>query len=299
MNRYICIYSFLLILFFYDKGELKMNIIFRNGSVETKVFNDAKIVDIDFDYFPNEIHYYVDYTENSFIRGTSRINISVPNNPKFNQKIIIDKDDILKKVKDFIAHTHASSIPIQSIHDYVVDLLLGSYDMVEKKSNVSNDKPDINDLANTFFDMLTVVPQIIKSGGKPKVNKSGNEVLKETARKIKRPPYPPKNNRTKQYQMINLEGPMTVVVLEPNGSIKVLPSMEITGIVVNTNSAAMYYTRSGNPCGASPMECVLTFKDTDIHTVYATITRYFSKAKSGVLDFVNLQEVLNQELGAK
>ena len=65
-----------------------MNIIFRNGSVETKVFNDAKIVDIDFDYFPNEIHYYVDYTENSFIRGTSRINISVPNNPKFNQKMI-------------------------------------------------------------------------------------------------------------------------------------------------------------------------------------------------------------------
>ena len=296
MNRYICIYSFLLILFFYDKGELKMNIIFRNGSVETKVFNDAKIVDIDFDYFPNEIHYYVDYTENSFIRGTSRINISVPNNPKFNQKIIIDKDDILKKVRDYIAHTHASSIPIHSIHDYVVDLLLGSYDMVEKKSN---DKPDINDLANTFFDMLTVVPQIIKSGGKPKVSKSGNEVLKETARKIKRPPYPPKHSTHKNYQMVNIDRPMTVVVPEPNGSIQVLPSITITGIVVNTNSVAMYYTRSGNPCGASPMECVLTFKDTDIHTVYETITKYFNKAKSGVIDFVNLQEVLTEELGAK
>lgn len=275
-----------------------MNIIFRNGSVDTKVFHDAKIVDIEFNDFPNEICYYVDYTENSFVRGTSRVTISVPHNPKFNQKIIIDKDDILKKVKDFIAHTHASSIPIHSIHDYVVDLLLGSYDMVEKKSNESNDKPDINDLANTFFDMLTVVPQIIK--GKPKVSKSGNEVLKETARKIKtRPPYPPKHNSGKRYQMINIDKPMTVVVPEPNGSIQVLPSITITGIVVNTNSVAIYYTRSGNPCGASPMECVLTFKDTDIHTVYRTIAGYFNKAKAGVVDFVNLQEVLNQELGAK
>lgn len=276
-----------------------MNIIFRNGSVETKVFNDAKIVDIDFDYFPNEIHYYVDYTENSFVRGTSRVTISVPHNPKFDNKIIIDKDDILKKVRDYIAHTHASSIPIHSIHNFVVELLLGEYVMVEKKSD-SNNEPSMRELADTFIDMLTVVPQIIKSGGKPNINKSGNEVLKETARKVRnRPAYPPKRNTHKNCQMVNIDRPMTVVVPEPNGSIQVLPSITITGIVVNTNSVAMYYTRSGNPCGASPMECVLTFKDTDIHTVYETITKYFNKAKSGVIDFVNLQEVLTEELGAK
>lgn len=276
-----------------------MNIVFRNGSVETRVFQDAKIVDIDFKNFPNEICYYVNYVENAFVHGTTCLNVSVEHNPKFNEKIIIDKEDMMKKVQEYISLTPATTIPIIAIHNYVVKVLLDEYDMVEKKSDDSKDTPDIRELADTFLDMLTVVPQIIKSGGKPFAAQSGNEVLKETARKIKRPPYPPKNNRTKQYQMINLEGPMTVVVLEPNGSIKVLPSMEITGIVVNTNSVAMYYTRSGNPCGASPMECVLTFKDTDIHTVYATITRYFSKAKSGVLDFVNLQEVLNQELGAK
>lgn len=276
-----------------------MNIVFRNGSVETRVFQDAKIVDIDFKNFPNEICYYVNYVENAFVHGTTCLNVSVEHNPKFNEKIIIDKEDMMKKVQEYISLTPATTIPIIAIHNYVVKVLLDEYDMVEKKSDDSKDTSDIRELADTFLGMLTVVPQIIKSGGKPFAAQSGNEVLKETARKIKRPPYPPKNNRTKQYQMINLEGPMTVVVLEPNGSIKVLPSMEITGIVVNTNSVAMYYTRSGNPCGASPMECVLTFKDTDIHTVYATITRYFSKAKSGVLDFVNLQEVLNQELGAK
>lgn len=276
-----------------------MNIIFRNGSIDTKVFHDAKIVDIEFNDFPNEICYYVDYTENSFVRGTSRVTISVPHNPKFDNKIIIDKDDILKKVRDYIAHTHASSIPIHSIHNYVVELLLGEYVMVEKKSD-SNNEPSMRELADTFIDMLTVVPQIIKSGGKPNINKSGNEVLKETARKVRnRPAYPPKRNTHKNCQMVNIDRPMTVVVPEPNGSIQVLPSITITGIVVNTNSVAMYYTRSGNPCGASPMECVLTFKDTDIHTVYETITKYFNKAKSGVIDFVNLQEVLTEELGAK
>lgn len=276
-----------------------MNIIFRNGSVDTKVFHDAKIVDIEFNDFPNEIGYYVDYTENSFVRGTSRVTISVPHNPKFDNKIIIDKADILKKVRDYIAHTHASNFPIHSIHNYVVELLLGEYVMVEKKSD-SNNEPSMRELADTFIDMLTVVPQIIKSGGKPNINKSGNEVLKETARKVRnRPAYPPKRNTHKNCQMVNVDRPMTVVVPEPNGSIQVLPSITITGIVVNTNSVAMYYTRSGNPCGASPMECVLTFKDTDIHTVYETITKYFNKAKSGVIDFVNLQEVLTEELGAK
>lgn len=289
----------MLILFIFDRRKYKMNIIFRNGSVDTKVFHDAKIVDIEFNDFPNEIGYYVDYTENSFVRGTSRVTISVPHNPKFDNKIIIDKDDILKKVRDYIAHTHASSIPIHSIHNYVVELLLGEYVMVEKKSD-SNNEPSMRELADTFIDMLTVVPQIIKSGGKPNINKSGNEVLKETARKVRnRPAYPPKRNTHKNCQMVNIDRPMTVVVPEPNGSIQVLPSITITGIVVNTNSVAMYYTRSGNPCGASPMECVLTFKDTDIHTVYETITKYFNKAKSGVIDFVNLQEVLTEELGAK
>ena len=289
----------MLILFIFDRRKYKMNIIFRNGSVDTKVFHDAKIVDIEFNDFPNEICYYVDYTENSFVRGTSRVTISVPHNPKFDNKIIIDKDDILKKVRDYIAHTHASSIPIHSIHNYVVELLLGEYVMVEKKSD-SNNEPSMRELADTFIDMLTVVPQIIKSGGKPNINKSGNEVLKETARKVRnRPAYPPKRNTHKNCQMVNIDRPMTVVVPEPNGSIQVLPSITITGIVVNTNSVAMYYTRSGNPCGASPMECVLTFKDTDIHTVYETITKYFNKAKSGVIDFVNLQEVLTEELGAK
>lgn len=289
----------MLILFIFDRRKYKMNIIFRNGSVDTKVFHDAKIVDIEFNDFPNEIGYYVDYTENSFVRGTSRVTISVPHNPKFDNKIIIDKADILKKVRDYIAHTHASNFPIHSIHNYVVELLLGEYVMVEKKSD-SNNEPSMRELADTFIDMLTVVPQIIKSGGKPNINKSGNEVLKETARKVRnRPAYPPKRNTHKNCQMVNIDRPMTVVVPEPNGSIQVLPSITITGIVVNTNSVAMYYTRSGNPCGASPMECVLTFKDTDIHTVYETITKYFNKAKSGVIDFVNLQEVLTEELGAK
>lgn len=277
-----------------------MNFTFRKSSLETKIFNDATIVDIDFTHFPNEIVYYIDYVENALVRGTSRINITVPHNNKFDQKIIIDKDDILRKVQAYVAHTHATTLPVQNIHDYVVKLLLGEYDMVEKKFNESNDKPDINNLVNTLFDMLTVVPQIIKSGGKPKVNKSGNEVLKETARKVRnRPAYPPKRNTHKNYQMVNIDRPMTVVVPEPNGSIQVLPSILITGLVINTNSIAMYYTRSGNPCGASPMECVLTFKDSDIHKVYETITRYFNKAKSGVIDFVNLQEVLTEELGAK
>ena len=289
----------MLILFIFDRRKYKMNIIFRNGSVDTKVFHDAKIVDIEFNDFPNEIAYYVDYTENSFVRGTSRVTISVPHNPKFDNKIIIDKADILKKVRDYIAHTHASNFPIHSIHNYVVELLLGEYVMVEKKSD-SNNEPSMRELADTFIDMLTVVPQIIKSGGKPNINKSGNEVLKETARKVRnRPAYPPKRNTHKNCQMVNIDRPMTVVVPEHNGSIQVLPSITITGIVVNTNSVAMYYTRSGNPCGASPMECVLTFKDTDIHTVYETITKYFNKAKSGVIDFVNLQEVLTEELGAK
>jgi hypothetical protein len=273
-----------------------MNFTFRQNNA-TKIFNDARIVGIEFDYFPNSIVYFIDYTESSFIRATSRLTVSVPHNPKFDEKIIIDKDDILKKVQSYVAHTHATTIPVQTIHDYVVELLLGEYDMVEKKSCGDNE-PNIRELADTFIDMLTVVPQIIK--GKPKVSKSGNEVLTETARKVKtRPPYPPKRNTHKNGQMVNIDRPMTVVVPEPNGSIQVLPSITITGIVVNTNSVAMYYTRSGNPCGASPMECVLTFKDTDIHTVYETITKYFNKAKSGVIDFVNLQEVLTEELGAK
>lgn len=273
-----------------------MNIIFRNGSVETKIFNDATIVDIDFDYFPNEIKYFIDYTESSFVRGTSRVTISVPHNPKFDDKIIIDKDDILKKVRDYIAHTHASSIPIHSIHNYVVDLLLGEYVMVEKKSDADNE-PSMRELADTFIDMLTVVPQIIKSGGKPKVNKSGNEVLKETARKIKRPPYPPKHNSGKRYQMINIDKPVTMVVPEPNGTIQILSGMTVTGMVVDTGSVSVYYTGSNNPCGATPMECIISFGNTDVHNVYNMIAKCFGRTKANVIDLVTLQDMLIAEFG--
>lgn len=273
-----------------------MNFTFRNGSIETKTFIDATIVDIDFDYFPNEIKYFIDYTENSFVRGTSWVTISVPHNPKFNEKIIIDKSDILKKIQHYVAHTHATTIPVQDIHDYVVKVLLDSYDMVEKKSCVDTE-PSMRELADTFIDMLTVVPQIIKSGGKPKVSKSGNEVLKETARKIKRPPYPPKRDSHKQYQMINIDKPMTIVVPEPNGTIQILSGMTVTGMIVGTTSVSVYYTGSNNPCGATPMECTISFGNTDVRNVYNTIAKCFGRAKYDVIDLVTLQEMLNAEFG--
>ena len=273
-----------------------MNFIVRNGSVETKTFTNATIVDIDFDYFPNEIKYFIDYTENSFVRGTSLVTISVPHNPKFDEKIIIDKDDILKKIQHYVAHTHATTIPVQDIHDYVVEVLLGSYDMVEKKS-CADTEPSMRELADTFIDMLTVVPQIIKSGGKPKVSKSGNEVLKETARKIKRPPYPPNHNRPKQYQMINIDKPVTIVVPEPNGNIQILSGMTITGMIVGTTSVSVYYTGSNNPCGATPMECTLSFGNTDVHNVYNIIAKCFGRAKANVVDLVTLQDMLIVEFG--
>lgn len=272
-----------------------MKFTFRQNNT-TKIFNDARIVGIEFDYFPNSIVYFIDYTESSFIRATSRLTVSVPHNPKFDEKIIIDKDDILKKVQSYVAHTHATTIPVQSIHDYVVELLLGEYDMVEKKS-CGNNEPNIRELADTFIDMLTVVPQIIKSGGKPKVNKSGNEVLKETARKIKRPPYPPKHNSGKQYQMINIDKPVTMVVPEPNGTIQILSGMTVTGMVVDTKSVSVYYTGSNNPCGASPMECVISFGNTDVHNVYNTIAKCFGRSKADVIDLVTLQEMLVAEFG--
>ena len=275
-----------------------MNFTFRKSSLETKVFVDASIVDIDFTHFPNEIVYFVDYVENAFVRGTSRINITVPHNSKFNNKINIDKDDILKKVQDYIVHTHATSIPIHSIHDYVVDLLLGEYDIVEKKYTESNDKPDMRDLADTFIDLLTVVPQIIKSGGKPNVSKSGNEVLKETARKIKnRPPYPPKRDSHKNYQMINIDKPMTIVVPEPNGTIQILSGMTITGMIVGTTSVSVYYTGSNNPCGATPMECTISFGNTDVRNVYGVIAKCFGRTKANVVDLVTLQDMLIAEFG--
>lgn len=274
-----------------------MNFTFRKSSLETKVFVDASIVDIDFTHFPNEIVYFVDYVENSFVRGTSRINITVPHNSKFNNKFIIDKDDILKKVQAYVAHTHATSIPIHSIHDYVVDLLLGEYEYVkmENKSDVDNE-PSMRELADTFIDMLTVVPQII-AGGKPKVNKSGNEVLKETVRKIKRPPYLPKHNSDKRYQMIDITKPVTMVVPEPNGTIQITSGMTVTGMVVSDTSVSVYYTRSNNPCGASPMECVISFGNTDVRNVYNTIAKCFGRSKADVIDLVTLQEMLVAEFG--
>lgn len=273
-----------------------MNFSFRkNNQSESTILNDATIVDVNFDYFPNSIGYFVDYTESAFIRGTTRLTISVPYNPKFDEKIIIDKDDILKKIQHYVAHTHATTIPIQTIHDYVVELLLGDYDMVEKKSDVDNE-PTMRDLADTFIDMLTVVPQIIKSGGKRHIDKSGNEVLKETARKIRnRPPYPPKHNRPKQYQMINIDKPVTIVVPEPNGTIQILSGMTVTGMIVGTASVSVYYTGSNNPCGASPMECVISFGNTDVHNVYNTIAKCFGRSKADVIDLVTLQEMLVAE----
>lgn len=274
-----------------------MNFTFRKSSLETKVFVDASIVDIDFTHFPNEIVYFVDYVENAFVRGTSRINITVPHNSKFNNKIIIDKDDILKKVQDYIVHTHATSIPIHSIHDYVVELLLGDYDMAEKKSCVDTEH-SMHELADTIIDMLTVVPQIIKSGGKPKVSKSGNEVLKETARKIKnRPPYPPKRDSHKNYQMINIDKPVTIVVPEPNGTIQILSGMIITGMIVGTASVSVYYTGSNNPCGATPMECTLSFGNADVRNVYDIIAKCFGRTKANVVDLVTLQDMLITEFG--
>lgn len=269
-----------------------MNFSFRkNNQSESIILNDATIVDINFDYFPNSIGYFIDYTESAFIRGTTRLTISVPYNPKFDEKIIIDKDDILKKIQHYVAHTHATTIPVQTIHDYVVELLLGEYDMVEKK-------PDMRDLADTFIDMLTVVPQIIKSGGKPKVSKSGNEVLKETARKIKnRPPYPPKRDSHKNYQMINIDKPVTIVVPEPNGTIQILSGMIITGMIVGTASISVYYTGSNNPCGATPMECTLSFGNTDVRNVYNTIAKCFGRTKADVIDLVTLQDMLIAEFG--
>lgn len=269
----------------------------KNGETETRIFDDATIVDINFDYFPNAIGYFIDYSENAFIRGTSRLTVSVPYNPKFDEKIIIDKDDILKKVQDYVAHTHATTIPIQTIHDYVLEVLLGNYEMIEKKFTGDNE-PNIRDLADTFIDMLTVVPQIIKSGGKPKVNKSGNEVLKETARKIRnRPPYPPKHNGGKRYQMINIDKPVTMVVPEPNGTIQIISEMIVTGMVVDTTSVSVYYTRSNNPCGASPMECVISFGNTDVRNVYNIIAKCFGISKADVIDLVTLQEMLVAEFG--
>ncbi len=269
----------------------------KNGETETRIFDDATIVDINFDYFPNAIGYFIDYSENAFIRGTTRLTVSVPYNPKFDEKIIIDKDDILKKVQEYVAHTHATTIPIQTIHDYVLEVLLGSYDMTEKKFTGDNE-PNIRDLADTFIDMLTVVPQIIKSGGKPKVNKSGNEVLKETARKIRnRPPYPPKHNAGKRYQMININEPVTIIVPEPNGTIQILSRMTVTGMVVGTTSVSVYYTGSSNPCGATPMECNISFGNTDVRNVYNTIAKCFGRAKADVIDLVTLQEMLVAEFG--
>lgn len=269
----------------------------KNGETETRIFDDATIVDINFDYFPNAIGYFVDYSENAFIRGTTRLTVSVPYNPKFDEKIIIDKDDILKKVQEYVAHTHATTIPIQTIHDYVLEVLLGSYEMTEKKFTGDNE-PNIRDLVDTFIDMLTVVPQIIKSGGKPRIDKSGNEVLKETARKIRnRPPYPPKHNVGKRYQMINIDKPVTIVVPEPNGTIQILSGMTVTGMVVGTKSVSVYYTGSNNPCGATPMECTITFGNGDSHKVYNTIAKCFSRAKSDVIDLVTLQDMLIVEFG--
>ena len=273
-----------------------MNFSFRkNNQSESTILNDATIVDVNFDYFPNSIGYFVDYTESPFIRGTTRLTISVPYNPKFDEKIIIDKEDILKKIQHYVVHTHATTIPIQTIHDYVVELLLGDYDMVEKKS--TSDEPSMRELADTFIDMLTVVPQIIKSGGKPKVSKSGNEVLKETARKIKRPPYPPNHNKPKQYQMINIDKPVTIVVPEPNGTIQILSGMIITGMIVGTTSVSVYYTGSNNPCGATPMECTLSFGNTDVRNVYNTIAKCFGRTKANVADLVTLQDMLVAEFG--
>ena len=267
----------------------------KNGETETRIFDDATIVDINFDYFPNAIGYFIDYSENAFIRGTTRLTVSVPYNPKFDEKIIIDKDDILKKVQEYVAHTHATTIPIQTIHDYVLEVLLGSYEMTEKKSTGDNE-PNIRDLADTFIDMLTVVPQIIKSGGRPQVDKSGNEVLKETARKIKnRPPYPPKHNAGKQYQMININEPVTIIVPEPNGTIQILSRMTVTGMVVGNTSVSVYYTGSNNPCGATPMECVISFGNTDVRNVYNIIAKCFGRSKADVIDLVTLQEMLVAE----
>lgn len=276
-----------------------MNIVFRNGSVETRVFQDAKIVDIDFKNFPNEICYYVNYVENAFVHGTTCLNVSVEHNPKFNEKLIIDKEDMMKKVQEYISLTPATTIPIIAIHNYVVKVLLDEYDMVEKKSDDSKDTPDIRELADTFLDMLTVVPQIIKSGGKPFAAQSGNEVLKETARKIRnRPPYPPKqHNGGKRYQMISINKPVTIVVPEPNGTIQILSGMTVTGMVVGTTSVAVYYTGSNNPCGATPMECIISFGNTDVHNVYNTIAKCFGRAKADVIDLVTLQEMLVAEFG--
>ena len=97
--------------------------------------------------------------------------------------------------------------------------------------------------------------------------------------------------------MINIDKPVTMVVPEPDGTIQILSGMTVTGMVVGTKSVSVYYTGSNNPCGATPMECAISFGNTDVHKVYHIIAKCFSRAKDDVIDLVTLQEMLIVEFG--
>ena len=269
-----------------------MIITFTQPTTNTlETLNNATITNIDYTNYPKSITYTVSHINDRSRRGEIDFKVNIPHTPHPVNIKDIDKKYLLDTIIRHLVNSEVESVDIMEIHN----LLLRT---INNKANPEAPVTSLTGLASVVWDVMA---ETGKKFNKDKKGKDGsaNEMLLNIARNIEsqRPPAPPRKANL-DYYMIPINEPVTLIVPMEDGTIHVLPSMLIAGMVVGNDATFIHYTRSQNSqAGDATTTCTLRYAMSDIHTVYATIANVLFKENPHVVDLVKVQATLHKELG--
>lgn len=258
------------------------------NTIET--LNNATLTNIDYSTYPKYITYTVSHINERSRRGEIdfKVNVTygaIPVNTKD-----IDKKYLIDTVNRHLVNSGVESTDIMDIHNLVLRTIVN-------KPNAEASATSLTSLASAVLGVMAETGK--KFANKDGKNESANEMLYQIARNIesKRPPAPPRKANL-DYCMIPINEPVTLIVPMEEGTIHVLPSMLIAGMVVGNDATLIHYKRSQNEqVDDATTTCTLRYAMSDIHTVYATIANVLFKEDPHVVDLVKLQATLHKELG--
>ena len=253
----------------------------------TESLNNATIINIDYSTYPKYITYTVSHINERSRRGEIDFKINIPYTANPVNTKNIDKKYLIDTINRHLVNSDVKCIDIMDIHNLVL-------------RTIAN-KPN-SDVSPTS--LTSIASAVLGETGKKFANKdskgeSANEMLLQIARNIesKRPPAPPRTANL-DYCMIPINEPVTLIVPTEEGTIHVLASMLIAGIVIGNDATFIHYTRSQNSqVGDAATTCTLRYAMSDINVVYATIANVLFKEDPHVIDLVKLQATLHKELG--
>ena len=256
----------------------------------TESLNNATIINIDYSTYPKYITYTVSHINERSRRGEIDFKINIPYTANPVNTKNIDKKYLIDTINRHLVNSDVKCIDIMDIHNLVL-------------RTIAN-KPNSDVSPTSLTSLASAVLGVVAETGKKFANKdskgeSANEMLLQIARNIesKRPPAPPRTANL-DYCMIPINEPVTLIVPTEEGTIHVLASILIAGIVIGNDATFIHYTRSQNSqVGDAATTCTLRYAMSDINVVYATIANVLFKEDPHVIDLVKLQATLHKELG--